>query len=118
MKKTKMLKKNYEFKNVLSKGKNYSGKQIKAFIIKNNKKNLNLLGIAISTKVANAVKRNKIKRLIREVYKKKECSLEMSYTIIFLFKKSVKIEEVTYRQIEKDMEYIFEKAKIFIKEKQ
>ena len=34
MKKTKMLKKNYEFKNVLTKGKYYSGKRIEAFIIK------------------------------------------------------------------------------------
>ena len=32
MKKTKMLKKNYEFKNVLSKGKYYSGQCIEAFI--------------------------------------------------------------------------------------
>ena len=92
----------------------YSGKQIKAFIIKNNKKNINLLGIAISTKMTNAVKRNRIKRLIREVYKKNECNLEMSYTIIFLLKKRAKIEEITYRQIEKDMEYIFERAKLFI----
>ena len=35
MKKTKMLKKNYEFKNVLSKGKYYSGKYIEAFIREN-----------------------------------------------------------------------------------
>ena len=50
MKTTKMLKKNYEFKQVLTKGKYYSGNYIKAYIIKNNKKN-NLLGLAISTKV-------------------------------------------------------------------
>ena len=37
MKKTKMLKKNYEFKHVLSKGKYYSGKKIDAFIKDNNK---------------------------------------------------------------------------------
>ena len=47
MKTTKMLKKNYEFKHVLTKGKYYSGQYIKAFIIKNN----NFLGLAISTKV-------------------------------------------------------------------
>ena len=50
MKTTKMLKKNYEFKQVLTKGKYYSGQYIKAFIIKNNKQN-NFLGLAISTKV-------------------------------------------------------------------
>ena len=37
MKKTRMLKKNYEFKNVLTKGKYYGGKQIEIFVLKNNK---------------------------------------------------------------------------------
>ena len=46
---TKMLKKNYEFKNVLSKGKFYVGKKIKIVIL-NNKKDNNYLGIAIGTK--------------------------------------------------------------------
>lgn len=34
MKKTKMLKKNYEFRTVLSKGKYFSGKYVEAFIKK------------------------------------------------------------------------------------
>ena len=38
MRKIKTLKKNYEFKNVLSKGKFYIGKQISIYILKNNKK--------------------------------------------------------------------------------
>ena len=50
MKSTKMLKKNYEFKQVLTSGKYYSGEYIQAFIIKNKKEN-NLLGLAISTKI-------------------------------------------------------------------
>ena len=58
MKKTKTLKKNYEFRKVLSKGKYISGENIEAFIIKNNKK-FNLLGLAISTKIAKAVKSGK-----------------------------------------------------------
>ena len=40
MKKTRMLKKNYEFKNILSKGTYYSGQYIEAFI-KKNKNNYN-----------------------------------------------------------------------------
>ena len=50
MKTTKMLKKNYEFKQVITKGKYYSGQYIKAFI-KSNSKNINYLGLAVSTKV-------------------------------------------------------------------
>ena len=68
MKKIDTLKKNYEFKNVLTKGKFYSGKQIICYISKN-KKNKNFLGIAISTKIGKAVKRNRLKRLIREKHR-------------------------------------------------
>ena len=50
MKTTEMLKKNYEFKYVLTKGKYYKEKYIKAYIIPN-KKNKNFLGLAIITKV-------------------------------------------------------------------
>ena len=62
MKKTKMLKKNYEFKKILSKGTYYSGKNIEVFIKKENI-NLNYLGLAISVKTAKAVRRNKIKNI-------------------------------------------------------
>ncbi len=48
MKATKMLKKNYEFKYVLTKGKYYAGDYIKAYIIQN-KKNSNFLGLAINS---------------------------------------------------------------------
>ena len=68
MKKTKILKKNYEFKKVLNNGKIYKGKQIEIFYLKQNI-SVNFLGIAISKKVGNSVYRNKIKRLIRETYR-------------------------------------------------
>ena len=60
MKKLNTLKKNYEFKRVLNNGEYYYGKLIQFFIIKNNKK-INRIGIAVSSKVAGAVERNKIK---------------------------------------------------------
>ncbi len=111
MKKTKMLKKNYEFKNVLSKGKYYSGKNIEAFIKENNK-NYNFLGLAISTKTGKAVKRNKIKRLIRENYKILESQIKDGKSIVFLWKKKVDIKNATFENIKSDMNNIFEKANI------
>lgn len=64
MKTTKMLKKNYEFKQVLTKGKYYSGQYIKAFIIKNKKQN-NFLGLAISTKVRKSKQKKQNKKIIK-----------------------------------------------------
>lgn len=116
MKKTKMLKKNYEFKNVLTKGKYYSGSYIEAFIKENKSKEINLLGIAISVKIAKATKRNKIKRLIRENYKNCENSLSTGNSIVFLWKKKVDSDQATFENIEKDMNKIFNKAKLFVEE--
>ena len=61
MRKIKTLKKNYEFQNVLTKGKFYIGKQITIYIAEN-KRQINQIGIDISKKTCNAVKRNHIKR--------------------------------------------------------
>ncbi|MBR0351540.1 MAG: ribonuclease P protein component [Clostridia bacterium] len=115
MKKTKMLKKNYEFKNVLTKGKYYTGRNVEAFII-NNKFNYNFLGLAISVKVGKATKRNMIKRLIRENYKNIESSIKNGYSIVFLWKKKADIKNANYYNIQEDMQKIFKSAKIFLDE--
>lgn len=113
MKKTKMLKKNYEFRHVLSKGKYYSGKVIQAFIQENNK-NCNFLGLAISSKTAKAVRRNKIKRLIRENYSLLENNIQSNKNIVFLWKKNIDVEKATFENIKIDMNNIFDKANIKI----
>lgn len=118
MKKTKMLKKNYEFKNVLSKGKYYSGRYIEGFIKPNSFESINLLGIAISVKVAKAVKRNHIKRLIRESYKENEHTIKSGNSIVFLWKKKADTKNATFENIKNDIDFIFDKANIFLEEKE
>ena len=109
MKKTKMLKKNYEFRYILTKGKYYSGKYLQAFIKKNDK-SINLLGIAVSSKAGKAVQRNYLKRLIRENYKNIERKLKVGYSIVILLKKNQKIEDINYDKVKIDIAQIVEKA--------
>ena len=116
MKKTKMLKKNYEFKNVLSKGKYFSGNYIESFIKKNKNTQRNFLGIAISVKIGKAVRRNKIKRLIKENYKNYEGNIKTGNSIVFLWKKKVDTKNATFKNIKQDFNIIFNKAKLFIEE--
>lgn len=111
MKKTKMLKKNYEFKNVMKKGKSYYAKNIIAIIQKNNTQ-YNYLGLAISTKICKAVGRNKIKRLIREGYYSLENEILTGYNIVFLWNQKSNPYEIAYKEIKKDIETIIYKAKI------
>ena len=115
MKKTRIIKKNYEFKNILDKGKFYSGKYI-AISVKKNGKNINELGLAISSKVGKAVRRNKIKRLIRENYRLMEENIVNGISIVFLCKKNINIDDISFFDIKDDMNYIFDKANLKIKE--
>jgi ribonuclease P protein component len=111
MRKIKTLKKNYEFKNVLSRGKFYIGKQIHIYILKNNK-NSNVIGIAVSTKECGAVQRNRIKRLIRENYRLIKNNLKEGYDIVFLWNKKERANEANYYIIKEDMQKIFKKSKL------
>ena len=117
MKKTKMLKKNYEFSNVFSKGSYYSGEVIEAFILNNSEKNFNYLGLAISSKSGHAYQRNRIKRLLRENYMSFENEIISGISIVFLLKKQVDISSVDYYKVNKDIIKIFEKSKTFEKTK-
>ena len=111
MRKIKTLKKNYEFQNVLAKGKFYIGKQITIYICKN-KENINKIGIAVSTKTCNAVKRNRIKRLIRENYKLIKDELNTGYNIVFLWNRKDIVENANFLIIKNDMNKLLKKAEI------
>ena len=115
MKKTEMLKKNYEFKTVLSKGKFYKGIEIEIFILKKNKKS-NFLGIAIGTKNGKAYQRNRAKRIIRECYSSFENNIKDGNSIVILMNKKFEIKNIKFSEVLKDMENIFLKAEILKKE--
>lgn len=106
-----MLKKNYEFKKVLSSGKYWSGNYLEIFVLKNNLCT-NMLGIAIGKKIGNSVRRNYIKRRIRENYYLLENEMKTGYSIVILWKKNVNSNKANFFCIKEDMNKIFKKAKL------
>ncbi len=113
MKNTIMMKKNYEFKNLFSKGKFYYGQYVHMYI-KRTEKNYNKLGIAVSKKQGKAVKRNKIKRLIRENYKIFENRIEKGLNILIIINKEKDIKEITFKNVEENFYKILKKANVLV----
>lgn len=113
MKRTIMLKKNYEFKNLFSKGKFYYGNCIH-FYIKETDKNYNKLGIAVSKKDGKAVERNRIKRLIRENYKNFEDRIKLGSNILIVINKEKNIKEISFKDIEENFYRTLKKANVLV----
>lgn len=115
MKKIETLKKNYEFRNVITKGKYFVRKQIIIHILPN-QLTTNYIGIAINTKLCSAVLRNKIKRKIKENYRNIQECIKTGYHIVFLWNKRTEPRKVDFHEIEKEMKEIFVEANLFIEE--
>lgn len=112
MKKTEIIKKNYEFKYFFKKGKYISGKYIEIFI-HNNKLKSNKLGIIVSKKAGNSVVRHRIRRLIKEAYTNIEKDINCNINILICWKKKIEFNKgISYFDIKNDMIDIFKKADV------
>lgn len=113
MKKTVIIKKNYEFKNLFSKGKFFYGKFIHMYIKETNK-TYNKFAISVSKKQGKAVHRNRIKRLIRENYKIFEENIKLGTNILIVINKEKDINEISYYDIKENFERTLKKANVWV----
>ena len=102
MNKEKTIKKNYQFRWIIKKGKKVNKKTVRVFIT-NNKDNKNKLGIAIKKNIKSAILRNRVKRVIREIYRLEENKLKKKFNIIVCFNTDV----VDFDEIKADIRNAF-----------
>jgi ribonuclease P protein component len=110
MKKTVPLNKNYEFMRAYKKGKFYVGKYIILYAIKNNCK-LNRLGITVNKKIGKSVKRNRVKRLIKESYRFYENFIKNDFDLVFVARNQEVIPR--YLDIIREMKFLLKKLDVY-----
>lgn len=108
------LKKNYEFMRIFKKGRFQAGKFMTLYVLEN-RFGSNRLGITASRKVGNSVKRNRLKRLIRENYRLIEDNIESGFDIIFVARESNIMPE--FDDIRKEMKYLLKRLNLLFQEK-
>ena len=81
MKHTVALKQNHEFRRLYSKGKSAVSPYFAVYCRKT-KRPISRLGITTGLKLGNAVKRNRARRRIRELYRTNEWKLQPGYDIV------------------------------------
>ena len=100
------LKKQSDFDKLFKKGKREYAKSLMMLYTKSN--NLKI-GYSLSKKHGKAVRRNKIKRLLRAATREVFKDLNISYNVVFLPKVQ---EEYSFNEYVKDMTYLVKKANL------
>lgn len=113
MKNTETLKMNYEFRRVYKKGRYFGGKFLVLYALDNYKKSKRL-GITVSKKVGKSVRRNRLRRLIRENYREVEDQVKEGYDLVFVARSNEKLPD--YKEIGKEMVFLLKKLDIWVKE--
>lgn len=115
MSKLPVLTKNNEFKRVYSKGK-YSASAFLVIYFLPNRLKQTRFGITASKKVGNAVKRNRMRRLIRENIRIISDQLISGMDIVVVARKTE--EMVSLETIGKELRYLLHKLDLFDREKE
>lgn len=102
------LQKNRDFRYIYRHGKNFSTRSVAMTYIKSRNKNELLIGFSASRKVANAVGRNKIKRMMRENVRLMMDDIIPGHRIIFIARKGA--NGSCYSQIGNDIKELLSRA--------
>lgn len=104
-----MLKMNYEFNRVYRKGKYLHSKTLTLYYRPRGDQK-NRLGITVSRKVRGSVKRNRLKRQLREIYRLNEHMIPDGWDIVLLGR--LDPEQTDYAQMNGDYLRLINRAKL------
>ena len=108
MKKRYRIKKEKDFKLIFKRGKSYANRQFVVYLKDNDEIPHLRLGISVSKKLGNAVKRNQIKRRIRAFYQNHKTELKPREYVVIARNP---VKDMSYREMEKSILHVLKIAK-------
>ena len=100
MKITVSLKGNRAFRRMYAKGKSLASGTVVVYCRRNGSRQ-NRLGLTVGTKIGKAVRRNKVRRRLREIYRLHESELRPGWDIVLVARS--RAAEAKYRELESDV---------------
>ncbi|WP_096202883.1 ribonuclease P protein component [Bacillus sp. FJAT-45350] len=113
MKKEFRIKKNEEFSVVFKKGKSVANRQFVLYVLHKEEQSNFRLGLSVSKKVGNAVTRNRIKRLIREVFHQYEENLNQKKDFVVIARNPT--AEMDFHEVKKSLLHVMKLARVINK---
>lgn len=110
LKRENRLIKNSEFQQVYNHGRSFVGSYVVLYVKKNQMEHTRF-GFTVSKKIGNAVERNRIKRIMREICRVNLERFATGYDLIFVARK--KIKGISYRLVENEMRKLSLKAGVW-----
>ena len=91
------------YKRCYARGRRFLTRNFILFVLPVTARSHFCLGIAASRKVGKAVRRNRIKRLIREVFRLNQHEIRLKADIVVVVKRSAPISDLNYHRVEKEL---------------
>lgn len=113
MKKTFRIKKNAEFQEVFKKGKSVANRQFVVYCLRRSNQDNYRVGLSVSKKIGNAVKRNQIKRYLRQTFLEISSQLHKDVELIVIARKPA--ATMNFAEIKSSMIHVLKIAKVLEK---
>ena len=113
--KRQRIKKNEEFQKAFKQGKSYANRQFVVYCLKKDQTEFRI-GLSVGKKIGNAVKRNQIKRYIRQTFLelKNDVRQDMDYVIIA----RTQAATLDFHETKKSLEHVLKIAKVLKKKRE
>lgn len=105
------LKRRNDFRRVFRAGESFANRQFVVYAFPRAEEGPPRIGISVSKKVGNAVTRNRVKRLVKEVTRQWVPVLRPQTDVVIIAR--IPVAKMDYHQVKSSLRHVFTRAKLF-----